>query len=115
MIGFLVRSTFWLSLVLLAIPFGGTTQDGRSIGPFEALGAARVAIADMVAICDRQPAVCETGKAALQTVASRARDASHFAYQVLDKHLDETDPTTTAAVRPSQDVGDNAIEKTRTE
>ncbi len=106
MIGFVVRSTFWLSLVLLAIPFGGTTEDGRSIGPLEALGAAKAAFGDVISICDRQPDACETGKAALKTIGVRARDASKFAYQVLDDHLDETDPTATGAVRPSRDVGD---------
>lgn len=115
MIGFVVRSAFWLSLVLLAIPFGGTTEDGRSIGPFEALGAARVAIGDMVGICDRQPGVCETGKVALHTIGARARDASKFAYQVLDSQLDDTDPTATGAVRPARNVGEPAAAETKTE
>lgn len=108
MIGFMVRSAFWLSLALLAIPFGGTTQDGRTIGPFEALGAARVAIGDMIGICDRQPGVCETGKVALQTIGVRARDASKFAYQVLDNQLDATDPTATGAVRAEKEASEQA-------
>lgn len=108
MIGFMVRSTFWFSLVLLAIPFGGTTEDGREIGPFEALGAASAAITDVFSICDRQPAACETGKIALQTIGVRARDASKFAYQVLDRQLDETDPAATGTVGPSQDVDETA-------
>jgi hypothetical protein len=108
MIGFTVRSAFWLSLVLLAIPFGGTTEDGRSIGPFEALGAARIAISDVVGICDRQPGVCETGKAAIQTIGVRARDASKFAFQVLDSHIDNTDPTATGTVRPDMGVDESA-------
>jgi hypothetical protein len=101
MISFFVRSAFWLSLVLLAIPFGGTADDGRSIGPVEALGAARTAIGDVVAICDRQPGVCETGKAAMHTIGVRARDASKFAFQVLDSHVEGTDPAATGAVRPA--------------
>ena len=104
MIGFVVRSAFWLSLVLIAIPFGGTTEDGRTIGPFEALSAARVAVADMVGICERQPGVCVTGKAAINTIGVRARDASRFAYQVLDGHFGEHDETVTGTVRPQAPV-----------
>lgn len=87
--GFLIRSIFWLSLVLLLLPIGGTGgEDGTEtpqVGALQALGAAREAISDMVGICERKPEVCETGRAALQTIGARARESARFAYEMLEE------------------------------
>lgn len=91
--GFIIRSIFWLSLVLLVIPFGGTggTQDDM-VSPVEALLAARGAIQDVTGMCERKPEVCETGKAALHTIGVRAREGARFAYQALDSYDTEMAP-----------------------
>ncbi|SEB91202.1 hypothetical protein SAMN05216452_3650 [Nitratireductor aquibiodomus] len=90
--GFLIRSIFWLSLVLLLLPIGGTgSEDGTEtpqVGALQALGAAREAISDMVGICERKPEVCETGRAALQTIGARARESARFAYEMLEEPAD---------------------------
>ncbi|MBY8918086.1 DUF5330 domain-containing protein [Nitratireductor sp. L1-7-SE] len=87
--GFLIRSIFWLSLVLLLLPIGGTgSEDGTEtpqVGALQALGAAREAISDMVGICERKPEVCATGRAALQTIGARARESARFAYEMLEE------------------------------
>jgi hypothetical protein len=84
--GFIIRSVFWLSLVLLLIPFGGTGGDGQEdvVSPVEALLAARGAIQDVTGMCERKPEVCETGKAALHTIGVRAREGARIAYEALD-------------------------------
>ena len=81
--GFLIRTAFWFSLVLLLLPFGG---DGSSddLGPLQALLAAREAVQDFSGICERKPEVCETGKAALHTIGVRAKASAKFAYDMLD-------------------------------
>ncbi len=71
--GFLIRTTFWFSLVLLLLPFGGDDSDAPQVGPLQALLAARAAVNDFTGICERQPHVCETGKAALHTIGVRAK------------------------------------------
>ncbi|WP_295806168.1 DUF5330 domain-containing protein [uncultured Nitratireductor sp.] len=87
--GFLIRSIFWLSLVLLLLPIGGTggedEGDAPQVGALQALGAAREAVSDMVGICERKPEVCETGRAALQTIGVRARESARIAYEMLEE------------------------------
>ena len=64
--GFLIKSAFWLSLVLLIIPFGG--KDGEStVGAVEAFFAARAVVDDMSGLCERRPEACEVGRSALHT------------------------------------------------
>lgn len=72
---FIIRSAFWLSLVFLLVPFGGETAGGNSVGPVQALLAAREALQDFAGICERRPDVCETAKAAAATIAARAGEA----------------------------------------
>lgn len=103
--GFIIRSVFWLSLVLLLIPFGTSGSDGKAdmVSPVEALLAARGALQDITGMCERKPDVCETGKAALHTIGVRAREGARLAYEVLDsRYGDET--TDLAAGDPIADV-----------
>ncbi|MGB3500307.1 MAG: hypothetical protein WBA44_01695 [Mesorhizobium sp.] len=102
MIGFFLRSAFWLSLVLIAIPFGGTTDDGRVIGPFEALSSARAAAADMMAICDHQPRVCDTSRFVAAQVD--VESVSGLAKMVLPAA--SKDLGVTGSVRPETNVAD---------
>jgi hypothetical protein len=95
---FLIRTAFWFSLVLLALPLGGTDENGRSVGPIEALSAAREAVGDMAGMCERKPDVCVTGRAALQTIGVRAREGARLAYEALDEQYGEKDTTATGSV-----------------
>ncbi len=89
--GFLIKSAFWLSLVLLLIPFGGKGADGeQQVGPVDTLMAARAFIGDVAGLCERQPDTCEVGKAALNTIGVRAREGARIAYGLLDEHFGET-------------------------
>lgn len=93
--GFIIRSAFWLSLVLLVIPLdtGSKGEGPDAVGPIQAFFAAREAVADMVGICERKPEVCETGRAALATIAARARQTVSIASGLMD-----TEPTGEAVV-----------------
>ena len=90
--GFLIKSAFWLSLVLFLIPFGGAeNNEGQpTVGAIEAFFAARDAIGDMAGLCERQPDVCEVGRSAMQTIGVRAREGARIAYGLLDEHFGET-------------------------
>lgn len=105
--GFLIRSAFWLSLVLLIIPFDGAADgpDADSVGALEAVDAARVAIGDVSSICERQPEMCETAGAAFHTIGLRAREGAKIAYEMLDQRFGETDQsiqTGSVAVAPAE-------------
>lgn len=61
------------------------------MSPLEAVWAAQQAIHDVSTMCDRQPGVCVTGKAALRTIGSRASDTARGFAQTLDGALDDGD------------------------
>ena len=84
--GFLIRMAFWFSLVLLALPLTvGPDEAGReSVGPLQALFAAREAVGDIAGICERKPDVCETGKSAMHTITARAKETAKIAAAMLD-------------------------------
>jgi len=70
---FIIRALFWLTVVLLLIPGGGSREDGSfTQGAADALLAARGVVADLSGICERQPDVCIHGGAALQSLGARA-------------------------------------------
>lgn len=100
--GFLIKSAFWFSLVLLLIPFDavGGKQQADTVSPVTALLAAREAASDFGQICERKPEVCTVGQEALHTIGVRARAGARLAYRMLDKHSDESeDPVTTGSVQ----------------
>jgi hypothetical protein len=106
--GFIIRSIFWLSLVLLIIPFGGTGGEGQEdvVSPVEALLAARGAIQDVTGMCERKPEVCETGKAALHTIGVRAREGARIAYEALDSRYGDGATGQATEVAASDPVAD---------
>ncbi|HEV7417317.1 DUF5330 domain-containing protein [Tianweitania sediminis] len=86
---FLIRMGFWFSLVLLALPFGvgGSDSSVREVGPIEALFAAKDAVSDVAGLCQRKPDVCETGRAAFQTISVRAQESARLASTMIDPEL----------------------------
>jgi len=89
---------FWFSLVLLALPLTvGPDEAGReSVGPLQALFAAREAVGDIAGICERKPDVCETGKSAMHTITARAKETAKIAAAMLDEKT-VTEPDTSVS------------------
>lgn len=100
--GFLIKSAFWLSLVLLVIPFGGNDQNGGPrVGAVEAFLAARAVIDDMSGLCERRPDACEVGRSAFHTIGVRAREGARIAYSMLDDRFGEPEAAlATAGTEP---------------
>lgn len=103
--GFLIRCVFWLSLVLLFIPFGtsGEAQDVQPIGPLQALTATRDTVRDIANICERQPEACATAKAAVHTIVSRAKKGMNIAQELI-----EDQETQSAGAQPAPEATPNA-------
>jgi hypothetical protein len=83
---FLFRAAFWLMLVVLLIPAdpqGGA--DAPRVSIFQAFGAARAAIADVSAFCDRNPDVCATGSSTFQLMEAKAR----YGMKMIQHYLDD--------------------------
>ncbi|MBS9719869.1 DUF5330 domain-containing protein [Tianweitania sp. BSSL-BM11] len=89
---FLLRIGFWFSLVLLALPFGfgGEDSDAPSVGPIQTFFAAKEAMSDVAGLCERKPDVCETGRAAFDTISVRARESARLAIEMVDPEVPET-------------------------
>lgn len=105
--GFILRSIFWLSLVLLIIPVEGKGGDEQpTVGPMQAFFAARAAVTDMAGMCERRPDVCETGRAALGTIGMRARESARYASDWLEEQPDEAITTGTVAPASDEPVAD---------
>lgn len=102
--GFLIKCAFWLSLVLLVIPFGNGGDNGEpTIGAIEAFLAARAVIDDMSGLCERRPDACEVGRSAVHTIGIRAREGARIAYDVLDEQFGTAPPADVAAALPAEE------------
>lgn len=92
---FLIRTAFWLTLVLLLIPLGTGQKDsttGIDVDPLAAMLAAQATVSDLTGFCDRNPQACETGGQALVAIGAQARDGARIVYEFLDKSVEGTAP-----------------------
>ena len=101
--GFLIRTAFWFSLVLLVIPFHGSESGEPTVGPVETFFAAREVIGDMAGLCEREPEACEVGRSALHTISVRARETARFAYGMLEDKPATSETAATEFTRASLD------------
>jgi hypothetical protein len=108
---FLLRVAFWLGVVLVLLPSGGSQPVPPSqVSAGEAFSAAKSAVSDMQHFCDRQPTVCEVGSQTAVTLGQRAQAGAKMLYEFLQERFNNEDtasaqPTGSvppATVRPSQ-------------
>ncbi len=86
---FLLRTAFWLSVVVLFLP-AAPSADGqapRAIGTNEALLAAQAAVKDAAGFCARNPQACETGTAALLAFGQKAQTGARRVYEFIGAQL----------------------------
>ncbi|MCV0427428.1 MAG: DUF5330 domain-containing protein [Roseibium sp.] len=94
---FLLRTAFWLTLVLVLIPLGSGHERTaeETVDPVSAFLAAQAAVSDIGGFCHRNPQACETGGDALSAIGSRARDGARIVYEFLDTQVAENEGTET--------------------
>jgi hypothetical protein len=91
---FLMRVAFWLTIVLVLLPSGGSQTGAKStIGATDALVAASAAVSDMSNFCDRQPNACVVGAQAASALGQRAQSGAKMVYDFLSEHSVRGDPT----------------------
>jgi hypothetical protein len=106
---FLLRVAFWLGVVLVLLPTGGSQPLPKSqVSAGEAFSAAKTAVSDMQQFCARQPTVCEVGSQTAVTLGQRAQVGAKMLYEFLNERF-ATDETAAAqptgslpAAKPSQ-------------
>ena len=89
---FLLRLAFWLAVVLVLLPSVGSQPVPKSqIGATETMSAAKAAMSDMRAFCDRQPEACAIGSQAAVTIGHRAQAGAKMLYEFLNEQLGPQD------------------------
>jgi hypothetical protein len=92
---FLIRTAFWLAVVIMLIPVdedaaGRAEAAAPPIGAFEAVGAAQATLSDVGGFCARNPDVCSVGGRVATTFALKARTGAEMVSSFLDERLAET-------------------------
>ncbi len=86
---FLIRTAFWLSLVILLIPGNPETrEEAPRVSALQALSAAQATFTDMSSFCDRNPGVCTTGEAAFRVFGDKARNGVRMIYDYFGSDID---------------------------
>jgi hypothetical protein len=84
---FLLRVAFWLTVVLVLLPSGGTRQDTAvNVSATEAVVAAGAAVTDVGSFCDRQPSACAVGAQAAAAIGQRAQAGAKMVYDFFNEH-----------------------------
>ena len=106
---FIIRTAFWLSLVILCLPVG-SDDNSPSASAAEAMSVARSAVGDMSKFCDRNPGTCETGNLVVSSFGQKARYGAQIVYQYLDtKFGSEKTPAPRKSVAMGKQVdGENS-------
>jgi Family of unknown function (DUF5330) len=99
---FLIRTAFWLTLVILLIPTGESDRAGAAaptagtdLSATEAILAAQHTVSDLAGFCVRNPQTCETGSAALRMFGQKAQVGAKKLYEYLSDTVGEGDDAAT--------------------
>jgi hypothetical protein len=87
---FLLKTSFWLTVVVLLLPFGmpaDQSQTSTRIEPGAALHAATATVSDFKGFCERQPDACAVGQQAVQAVGERAQVGVKLIYDYLNSRF----------------------------
>jgi len=92
---FLLRSAFWLTLVLALLPSGGAPQSAQAakVGATDAVVAASAAVSDMSGFCDRQPEACVVGAQTAVAIGQRAQAGAKMVYGFFNDYASQGSET----------------------
>ncbi|MBB4007275.1 DUF5330 domain-containing protein [Allorhizobium taibaishanense] len=112
---FLIKGTFWFTLVLVVLSYFGGSSQGTGAGKpqFElanAVSAASGAYDYLSGLCGQKPEVCVKGAETFQAIGVRAREGALVAYQLLNRQFggDGNRDGKGEALRPGASVGGDA-------
>jgi Family of unknown function (DUF5330) len=85
---FLLRMTFWLAVVLVLLPTGGSQTTPKSqVSAGEAFSAARGAVTDFEHFCEKQQEACVVGSRTAVTLGRRAQAGAKMLCEFLGERL----------------------------
>lgn len=123
---FLIKGTFWFSLVLVLLPFldpssSDVLERGPKVDVGETVSAASEAIGYISAMCSEKPDVCIKGAETFVALGHRAREGAKIAYGFLDQQFAEpsdgvmTGTVTVTPAGPAANVEAQAAEPVEAE
>jgi hypothetical protein len=88
---FLLRMAFWLTVVCVLLPSGGTksTSPDAQIDATQAASLAGAAVSDVRGFCDRQPDACVVGGKVAIAIGHRAEAGARTIYEFITAKLNE--------------------------
>jgi hypothetical protein len=86
---FLLRMSFWLSIVLILLPTGSTqpAAPANDVGASDAISAASATVQDLRGFCTRQPEACTVGSQVAVTIGYKAQAGAKMLYDFLTEKL----------------------------
>jgi hypothetical protein len=114
---FLLRMAFWLSVVCVLLPSGGTktTSPEAQIDATQAMTLAGAAVSDMRGFCDRRPDACVVGGKVAVAIGHKAEAGARTLYEFVTAKLSETSaPANKAAAKlvPASAIGQGTVQGT---
>lgn len=96
---FLLRMAFWLGVVLILLPTGGTQRGpaGNEVNASAAISAASATVHDLKGFCGREPTACSVGSQFVTTIGYRAQAGAKMLYELLTEALASHDAASPAA------------------
>jgi hypothetical protein len=119
---FLLRTAFWMAIVLALLPSFGPKAAAPAASGLEATDAVIAAsetFGDMIQFCSRQPKACEAGVHLASAIGQRAQAGAKMLYGMVGEKLAKTENATddTGAVgsAPADDLKDSQSTLTSTD
>ena len=107
---FLLRVAFWLGVVLILLPSGGSQPLPQSqVSAGEAFSAAKAAMSDMQQFCERQRRVCEVGSQTAVTLGQRAQVGAKMLYEFLHERFGNDEPAPCGSTGTVTATGGEAV------
>lgn len=84
---FLIRTAFWLGLVVMLLPTGPENQTDQiePVSAGEAIGVIGATVHDLAGFCGRNPGTCATGSQAIRTFGEKAEYGARMLYSYLSE------------------------------
>jgi hypothetical protein len=98
---FLLRMGFWLTVVCVLLPSGGTkpTAPDAQIDATQAVSLASAAVSDVRGFCDRQPDACVVGGKVASAIGHKAEAGARTIYEFITAKLNEKSPSEDLAAK----------------
>lgn len=114
---FLIRTAFWLGLVVMLLPTDPESQTNQidPVSAGEAIGVVGATVQDLAGFCARNPETCATGGQAIRTFGEKAEYGARMLYSYISE-MNETSPApvdvravTTEVIQPADLRGSDTL------